>query len=76
MGYKPYYRVRTEISLGSFSGSVSVSLKKEDSDEKYELNNVSLDNISFTGIPKGSYIMTISWEDGAQNSISLPFTIN
>ena len=73
MGYKPYYSVKSNISLGSFDGNVSVTLTKEDSGEKYgELNDVSLDNISFSGITKGDYLMTIIWQDGAQNTLTLP----
>ena len=75
IGYKPYYSVKSEMSLGSFSGNVSVKLTKDTTGETFELNNVSLSNISFSGIPKGTYSMTITWTDGAENTITTPFII-
>jgi hypothetical protein len=69
MGYTPYYSVKSNISLGNFTGNVSVTLAKVGSSEKYELNDVSLDDISFQDIPKGEYTMTIKWEDGAVNTL-------
>ena len=75
MGYKPYFHVESSVSLGSFTGNVSVTLEKDGSGEKYELNNVSLENISFSGIPKGTYSMTVTWKDGAENTLTVPFTI-
>jgi len=75
IGYKPYYSVKSEMSLGSFSGNVSVKLTKDATGETFELNNVSLSDISFSGIPKGTYSMTITWTDGAENTITTPFII-
>ena len=69
MGYTPYYHVKSNVSLGSFTGNVSATLEKVGSSERYELNDVSIDNISFTNIPKGEYNMTIKWEDGALNTL-------
>ena len=74
IGYKPYFSVTSELSLGSFTGSVSVKLTKDDG-TVYELNDVSSDNVSFKGIPKGNYTMTITWTDGAENTLTLPFVI-
>ena len=75
VGYKPYYSVTSDMTLGSYTGDVSVTLTKDGSGEKYELNNVSLQNISFKGIPKGTYSMTVTWTDGAENTITTPFII-
>ena len=75
VGYKPYYRVSSNVSLGSFAGNASVTLTKEGTGEKYELSNVSTGNISFANIPKGTYSMAITWEDGATNTLTVPFTI-
>ena len=76
VGYKPYYSVKSNVSLGSFDGNVSVTLEKDGSSEKYELNDVSPDNISFTNIPKGNYNMTIKWEDGAVNTLpAIPISV-
>ena len=76
LGYKPYFSVTSDMTLGSYTGAVSVTLTKDGSGETYELNNVSLQNISFKGIPKGTYSMTVTWTDGAENTITTPFTIN
>ena len=75
ISYKPYYRVNSLLTLGSFGGSVSVKLTKDTTGVTYELNNVSLQNISFTGVPKGTYTMTVTWKDGAENTLTLPFVI-
>ena len=75
LGYKPYYSVSSELTLGSFTGTVSVKLTKND-ETIYELNDVSLDSISFAGVPKGQYSMTITWTDGAENTLTTPFEIN
>ena len=75
ISYKPYYRVNSLLALGSFGGSVSVKLTKDTTGVTYELNNVSLQNISFTGVPKGTYTMTVTWKDGAENTLTLPFVI-
>ena len=76
LGYKPYYSVKSDLTLGSFEGNVSVRLTKDSTGEVFELNDVPVDNISFAGIPKGTYTMDISWTDGAENTLTLPFTIN
>ena len=76
LGYKPFYSVKSEVTLGSFEGTASVKLESADGGETYELENVSLKNISFAGVPKGEYTLTITWEDGgAENTIAMPFTI-
>ena len=75
LGYKPYYSVKSDMTLGSFKGNVSVTLVKNGTGESYKLNSVSLSNISFSGIPKGTYSMTITWTDGAENSLTTPFII-
>lgn len=74
LSYKPYYSVKSEMTLGGFTGLVSVTLKKGDS-VIYELKDVSSDNVSFKGVPKGSYSMTVTWFDGAENSLTTPFEI-
>ena len=75
ISYKPYFRVNSLLTLGGFSGSVSVKLTKDSTGDTYELNNVSIQDISFTGVPKGTYTMTVTWKDGAENTLTLPFVI-
>ena len=76
IAYQPYFSILSDISLGSYSGNVSVKLVKDDDNSKtFELNDISLQNISFTGIPRGTYTMTVSWIDGVENTLTLPFNI-
>ena len=74
IGYKPYYSVKSTFSLGDFTGIATVELSK-DGETVVKLNDVPLDNVSFSGISKGIYSMTVTWIDGAENSLTLPFTI-
>ena len=74
LGYKPYYSVKSDLTLGSFTGNVDVKLTKN-GETIYALNDVSFDNVSFRGIPKGTYSMTITWTDGAENTLTTPFVI-
>ena len=74
LSYKPYYSVKSDLTLGSFTGNVDVRLTKN-GETIYALNDVSFDNVSFRGIPKGTYSMTITWTDGAENTLTTPFVI-
>ena len=74
IGYKPYYSVKSTFSLGDFTGIATVELSK-DGETVVTLNDVPLDNVSFSGISKGIYSMTVTWIDGAENTLTLPFTI-
>ncbi len=75
IGYTPYYRVESTASLGSFAGTASVVIRSADGSQVFELQNVAPDRISFDDIPKGKYTMTITWEDGAENTLTVPLTI-
>ncbi|MBQ7172484.1 MAG: carboxypeptidase regulatory-like domain-containing protein [Clostridia bacterium] len=75
IGYTPYYRVESTASLGSFAGTANVVIRSADGSQVFELQNVAPDRISFDDIPKGKYTMTITWEDGAENTLTVPLTI-
>ena len=75
MGYTPYYRVDHEVSLGSFEGTATVVVTSLDGEEVFQLENVALGDIRFADIPKGRYTMTITWEDGVLNTLTMPLTI-
>ena len=75
VGYKPYYNVKSEMTLGSFKGNVSVKITKADGSSIFDKSDVWYENVIFSGIPKGNYIMEITWTDGAQNTLTLPFII-
>ena len=75
LAYQPYFSVTSFLSLGSYTGNVSVKLEKESGDKIFELNDVSVEDIAFKGVPRGTYIMTVQWVDGAENTITMPFNI-
>ena len=75
VGYTPYYKVESSVSLGSFEETVTVTVTSEDGATVFMLENVGMDEISFADIPKGQYTMTVTWEDGAVNTLTFPLTI-
>ena len=75
LAYQPYFSVSSLLSLGSYTGKVSVKLEKESGDKIFELNDVSVEDIAFKGVPRGTYTMTVQWVDGVENTITLPFNI-
>ncbi|MBQ7202929.1 MAG: hypothetical protein IJS03_02800 [Eubacterium sp.] len=76
IGYTPYYRVNSSLSLGSFKGKVSVTIKGKNGEGTYRLKDVNRDKVSFDNVPKGDYEMEITWADGANNTITMPFTVS
>jgi hypothetical protein len=75
IGYTPYYKIDTALNLGSYNGSVDVVLKNKLDGKIYEFKNVTDGKVSFVNVPMGDYVMTITWVDGKQNSISMPLTL-
>ncbi|MBR0303590.1 MAG: carboxypeptidase regulatory-like domain-containing protein, partial [Clostridia bacterium] len=75
IGYTPYFNMTSDMSLGSFKGVATVIIRGVDDDSEYKLEDVSLDDVSFADIPKGQYTMTITWIDGAENTLTVPLTI-
>ncbi|MBR6917477.1 MAG: carboxypeptidase regulatory-like domain-containing protein, partial [Clostridia bacterium] len=75
IGYTPYFKVNSTATLGSFKGKVTVTLVNKDDGTEYTLENVSMEDISFDDIPMGNYEMKVVWEDGAQNTLTMPLTI-
>ena len=75
IGYTPYFEVKSTLSFGTFEGEVSVTITSE-SGRTYKLENVSLDRISFADIPKGEYVMTVTWIDGVENTLTFPIKIS
>ena len=76
IGYTPYYRVDSSMKLGSFAGNVTVELTGLGDEGTFRLEDVSLDSIRFADIPKGQYTMTVTWTDGADNTLTMPFTVS
>ena len=76
IGYTPYYRVDSSMKLGSFAGTVTVELTGLGDEGTFRLEDVSLDSIRFADIPKGQYTMTVTWTDGAENTLTMPFTVS
>ena len=67
--------MQSAATLGSFKGTVSVKVTSESGEEVFQLENVSADKMDFTDVPKGKYTMTITWVDGAENTLTFPLTI-
>ena len=42
----------------------------------YRLQDVILSQVRFTDIPKGVYTMTVTWVDGATNTITIPLKVS
>ena len=76
IGYTPYYRVNSSISLGSFTGKIDVTIEGKNGEGTFKLENVATDKVSFADVPKGKYEMTITWTDGAENTLTMPFTVS
>ena len=76
IGYTPHYKVDTTISLGSFEGTANLTLVSQDDGTVYTLTDVDTTKVSFADIPMGDYILTISWEDGVVNTLTMPIRIS
>ena len=76
IGYTPHYKVDTTLSLGSFTGTVNLTLVSQDDETVYTLLDVEVGKVSFADIPMGDYILTISWEDGVVNTLTMPLRIS
>ena len=76
VGYTPYYHVRTALSLGSYTGKVSVTIVN-DADENivFTLKDADTNNIEFPDVPKGQYTMTVTWKDGKTNTLTMTLTV-
>ena len=75
IGYTPYYTVKPTITLGSYTGLVTATLENVDTHEKTILENVALDEVVFQDVTKGQYLLTITWVDGASNTLTMPVTV-
>lgn len=75
VGYTPYYTVSSVMTLGSFGGTVNVTLTSQDDGKVYNLSGVTMKDVKFTDIPMGEYVMTVKWKDGAENTLTLPVTV-
>ena len=76
VGYTPYYRVQTALSLGSYTGKASVTIVS-DADENitFTLNDADLNNLVFPNVPKGQYTMTVTWGAGKKNVVTMSLTV-
>jgi len=76
VGYTPFYNVNTTMSLGSYKGPVTVTLKSlDDTANVFTMSNVSMEKVSFADVPMGRYEMTVTWTDGAENTLTANITV-
>ena len=76
IGYTPYYRVQTSLSLGSYTGKAIVTIKNNaDENIVFTLESADVSNIVFPDVPKGQYTMTVTWEDGKTNTLTMTLTV-
>ena len=55
---------------------MNAKLEKADTKEVVALlENIALDQVAFANLNKGDYLLTITWVDGANNSITVPISI-
>ena len=73
IGYTPYYSLNATVTLGSYTGLVTATLTSADTNEVVaELVDLELSEVHYDDLPRGDYLLTITWVDGASNSISMP----
>ena len=75
IGYTPYYSVSVSVSLGSFTGTATVTLENQEDGTVYKLEDADPAKIVFADVRIGKYIMTIVWEDGVMQTLTIPVTI-
>ena len=76
IGYTPYYRVQTSLSLGSYTGKASVTLQNNaDAKIKFTLNDTDVNKLVFPDVPKGQYTMTVTWGEGNTNTLKMALTV-
>ena len=76
IGYTPHYKLSNTVELGSFKGKANVFLIGQNGEGIFKLENASISKIGFADIPKGKYIMTLTWSDGATNTLTVPITVS
>jgi len=64
------------LSLGSYEGTADIMLVNLEDGSEYVLEDVDMGYVSFDDIPMGEYLMTITWEDGVLNTISMGIKIS
>jgi len=75
IGYTPYYRVATAVDLGTYTGNADVVLINRTDGTTYEEKDVDPANIVFADVPKGQYLLTVTWTDGAKNTLTIPLAV-
>ena len=75
IAYTPYYRVDTAVSLGKYEGTVDVTLTGQDNDCTYTVEDVEAAAIRFADVQMGTYTMTVTWVDGATNTLTTTVSV-
>lgn len=76
LSYTPYFNIDATITLGSYTGVVTATLTNVTTSEVVaKLENVALDQVTFNDLKRGDYLLTITWVDGASNTVTMPITV-
>ena len=77
IAYTPYFDIKATITLGSYEGNVTAKLEDKATKEVIEtLTDVKMSEVSFKDLLAGEYLLSITWTDGASNTITMPITIS
>ena len=75
IGYTVYCRVETEVSLGSYTGTVTATLQDAEGETIAKQENMPQNQIIFSSVPRGKYEVVVEWEDGTNHSMRIPVEV-
>ena len=75
IGYTVYCRVETEVSLGSYTGTVTATLQDATGEVIAKQENMPQNQIIFSSVPRGKYEVVVEWEDGVDHSMRIPVEV-
>lgn len=76
IGYTPYYSISGSAALAGYTGNVQAKLTASNGSIAADLGEVSLSELNFSNMTKGTYTLTLTWTDGKENNIMIPITLD
>ena len=76
IGYTPYYSISGSAALAGYTGKVQAKLTASNGSIAADLGEVSLSELKFSNMTKGTYTLTLTWTDGKENNIMIPITLD